>query len=207
MNDDGTMARRPDLEKFAREHGLRIGTIADLIRYRLRNEASVERVAKERVATEFGEFTLLAYQDHVHRDVHLALVCGDLAAGGAVPLVRVHLTDTLRDVIGVATLRRDSTRHWTLRAAMRRIAEEGHGVIVILRESESPRELADAVRALGAAAEPPAPVDGGGPVLRTYGIGADPQGSRRATHARAVRAQADPRPVGLRTGSRELRGP
>jgi 3,4-dihydroxy 2-butanone 4-phosphate synthase/GTP cyclohydrolase II len=172
MNDDGTMARRPDLEKFAREHGLRIGTIADLIRYRLRNEASVERVAKERVATEFGEFTLLAYQDHVHRDVHLALVCGDLAAGGAAPLVRVHLTDTLRDVIGVATLRVDSARHWTLRAAMRRIAEEGHGVIVILRESESPRELADAVRALGAVAEPPPPVDGGGPVLRTYGIGA-----------------------------------
>ena len=131
MNDDGTMARRPDLERFAREHGLKIGTIADLIRHRLRNERSVERIAEQRVATEFGEFTLLAYQDHVHRDVHLALVRGTITPEGPPPLVRVHLTETLRDILGVG----GEGRHWTLRAAMARIAREGHGVIVILREA------------------------------------------------------------------------
>ncbi|MCC6171995.1 MAG: 3,4-dihydroxy-2-butanone-4-phosphate synthase [Gammaproteobacteria bacterium] len=168
MNDDGTMARRPDLEKFAREHGLKIGTIADLIRHRLRNERSVERIAEQRVATEFGEFTLLAYQDHVHRDVHLALVCGSIAPDGAAPLVRVHLTDTLRDVLGIG----GEGRHWTLRAAMARIAREGYGVIVILREAETPRQLADAVQALSRTDGPPPIPGAGGPVLRTYGIGA-----------------------------------
>ena len=167
MSDDGTMARRPELERFAREHGLRIGTIADLIRHRLRNERSVERVAHRTVTTEFGEFRLLAYQDHVHRDVHLALVCGDLDPSSA-PLVRVHLVDTLRDVLGVQSVEEASgRRRWTLRAAMQRIAREGSGVIVILREVESPRELADAVlaRATTIAGED-------GNVLRTYGIGA-----------------------------------
>ena len=166
MNDDGTMARRPELEKFARTHGLRIGTIADLIRYRLRTERSIERLAERTVATEFGEFRLLAYQDHVHRDVHLALVRGDLAEVAA-PLVRVHLTDTLRDIVGTV----GGPRRWTLRAAMARIAQEGAGVVVVLREPESARELADAVRALEGPGGP-AGVAEGAPVLRTYGIGA-----------------------------------
>jgi 3,4-dihydroxy 2-butanone 4-phosphate synthase/GTP cyclohydrolase II len=171
MNDDGTMARRPDLEKFARQHGLKIGTIADLIRYRLRNERSVERIAEQRVGTEFGEFTLLAYQDHVHRDVHLALVRGTIAADGPPPLVRVHLTDTLRDVLGIGA-GADAGRHWTLRAAMARVAAEGHGVIVILRDAETPRQLADAVQALARPGEQPAVATEGAQVLRTYGIGA-----------------------------------
>src|SRR6187431_624923 len=76
MNDDGSMARRPELEAFAAHHKLKIGTIADLIRYRLRQERSVERIAEQDVETEFGPFKLLAYEDHVHREVHLALVCG-----------------------------------------------------------------------------------------------------------------------------------
>ncbi len=165
MNDDGTMARRPDLERFAKQHGLRIGTIADLIRHRLRNERSVERIAERDVQTEFGAFRLCAYQDHVHRHVHLALVRGDLA-GGSVPLVRVHLTDTLRDVVGVLA----DGRTWTLRAAMQRVAREGCGVIVLLREAESPRELADHVRALGEQRGTRGLEQR--QVLRTYGIGA-----------------------------------
>jgi 3,4-dihydroxy 2-butanone 4-phosphate synthase/GTP cyclohydrolase II len=166
MNDDGTMARRPDLEIFARQHGLRIGSIADLIRYRLRNERSVERIADRRVTLESGEFQLLAYQDHVHRDVHLALVYGDIASHAS-PLVRVHLTDTLRDVVGVV----DAARRWTLRAALERVVKEGAGVVVILRDIETPRELADAVQTLHR--RPSAGAIGEGPeVLRTYGIGA-----------------------------------
>ena len=166
MNDDGTMAGRPDLERFAREHGLRIGTIADLIRYRLRTERSVERIADRNIDTAYGEFRLLAYQDHVHRDVHLALVRGDLAATPA-PLVRVHLTDTLRDVLDI----RSGPLRWTLRAAMERIAREGSGVIVVLRDTESPRELVEAIRALDGI-DSGATRTEGAPVLRTYGIGA-----------------------------------
>ena len=78
LNDDGTMARRPDLEKFAQQHELKIGTIADLIRYRLEKERSVERIAEQPIETEFGAFRMYCYEDHVNRTVHLALVRGEL---------------------------------------------------------------------------------------------------------------------------------
>src|SRR6185437_4740069 len=132
MNDDGTMARRPQLQAFAREHGLKIGTIADLIRYRLRNERSVERVRTQPVQTELGEFTLYAYEDRLSQDVHLALTRGDVR-GQEPPLVRVHVVDPLRDLLGI----RADPLAWTLRAAMERIARAGNGVIVILRDRES----------------------------------------------------------------------
>jgi 3,4-dihydroxy 2-butanone 4-phosphate synthase/GTP cyclohydrolase II len=165
MNDDGTMARRPQLEEFARQHGLKIGTIVDLIRYRLRAERSVERIAERAIDTDAGPFQLYCYEDHVNRDVHLALVHGKVG-GGEPPMVRVHLIDTLRDVIGV----RDESRAWTLRAAMARIAQAPCGVLVILRQSETPRELADAVCAAGGSADAGALRRGA--VLRTFGIGA-----------------------------------
>jgi 3,4-dihydroxy 2-butanone 4-phosphate synthase/GTP cyclohydrolase II len=167
MNEDGTMARRPQLEEFARGHGLKIGSIADLIRHRLRHERSVERIATQTVQTEYGEFQLVAFEDHVNRDVHLALVHGSLD-GPDVPVVRVHLVDTLRDVLGV----RDDTGAWTLREALARIARAPSGVVVILRQAESPRELADALLGLRPAElheRGPARV---GAVLRTFGIGA-----------------------------------
>lgn len=129
MNEDGTMARRPELEAFAKRHGLKIGTIADLIRYRLRNERSVERVKAQPVQTELGEFMLYAYQDRVSEEVHLALTRGTLR-GDESPLVRVHVVDPLRDLLGI----RADPLAWTLRAAMERIARAGSGVIVILRD-------------------------------------------------------------------------
>ena len=165
MNDDGTMARRPQLETFAKLHGLRMGTIRDLIRYRLRTERSVERIAERTVQTEFGEFQLHLYEDHVHRDLHMALTRGSLL-GPSLPLVRVHVADTLRDLVGV----RSGARAWTLRDALQRIATEPSGVLVILREQESPRALADAVQGLDPRAA--APQDNQQSVLRTYGIGA-----------------------------------
>ncbi len=168
MNDDGTMARRPDLEAFADKHQLKIGTIADLIRYRLRQERSVERIAEQTVSTEFGEFKLFAYEDHVHRDVHLALVRGELDPARP-PLVRVHPIDTLSDLVGVLGL----GRTWTLRAAMQRVAESEYGIVIVLRDQTSPRELADTVATLGERLEPVAPTADAQPqVLRTYGIGA-----------------------------------
>jgi 3,4-dihydroxy 2-butanone 4-phosphate synthase/GTP cyclohydrolase II len=177
MNDDGTMARRPELEAFARSHNLKIGTIADLIRYRLRNERSVERISEQNVQTEFGEFRLFMYEDHVHRDVHLALTHGPISES-CVPLVRVHIADTLRDLLGI----RGDSRAWTLRAAMQRVAHAGSGVIVILRDHESPRDLVDAARALSETSGPTTttttspPIaperSASGGVLRTYGVGA-----------------------------------
>ncbi len=165
LNDDGTMARRPDLERFAREHGLKIGTIADLIRYRLKNERSVEKIYDEPVETEYGAFRLCCYEDHVNKNVHIALVKGDLNSK-LPPLVRVHIHDTLRDMVGV----RSEKLGWPLRAAMRRVASEASGIIVILRPEESPREFMDSVRDLGA--RPTAVRSPGATVVRTYGIGA-----------------------------------
>jgi 3,4-dihydroxy 2-butanone 4-phosphate synthase / GTP cyclohydrolase II len=171
MNDDGTMARRPQLEEFARRHGLRIGTIAALIRHRLRTERSVERVGEQTVATGLGEFRLYVYQDRITLELHLALARGRLD-GPQAPLVRVHLPDTLRDLLGV----RVAPRAWTVRAALQRIVEAGNGVVVLLRQQESAAELTESLRAV-AAAPPPAPTEAGraggeGAVLRTFGVGA-----------------------------------
>jgi 3,4-dihydroxy 2-butanone 4-phosphate synthase/GTP cyclohydrolase II len=173
MNDDGTMARRPELEAFAKRHNLKIGTIADLIRHRLRNERSVERISEQTVQTDLGEFRLYAYEDRVNQDVHLALAHGRLD-GQEAPLVRVHLPDTLRDLVGV----RAPQRAWTLRAVMKRIAEAGNGVVVILRQQESPRDLTDSVRWLASTAQSATQseradkTEGEGAVLRTFGVGA-----------------------------------
>ena len=175
MNDDGTMARRPQLEAFAKRHNLKMGTISDLIRYRLRNERSIERISEQTVQTELGEFRLYAYEDRVNQDVHLALARGRLD-GPEVPLVRVHLPETLRDLISIP----GPHRAWTLRAVMQRIVEAGDGVVVILRQPESSRELTESVRALAStaqtaahAAERAAKAEGGeGAVLRTFGVGA-----------------------------------
>ena len=173
LNEDGTMARRPDLETFAARHGLKIGTIADLIRYRLtndrlNNEPAVERIYDGTVETEFGEFRLYCYEDHVHKNVHVALVKGDVNASPP-PLVRVHVNDTLRDLIGV----RSERLGWPLRAAIRRIAAEPSGAVVILRSEENPREFMESVRQIDRPpAESAAPAAHGATVIRTYGIGA-----------------------------------
>jgi 3,4-dihydroxy 2-butanone 4-phosphate synthase/GTP cyclohydrolase II len=178
MNEDGTMARRPQLEAFAQRHGLKMGTIADLIRYRLRNERSVERVKAQPVQTELGEFTLYAYEDRVSQEVHLALTRGKLRSEEP-PLVRVHVVDPLRDLLGI----RADPLAWTLRAAMERIALAGSGVIVILRDRESSGDLLESVRSLATTgAEDAKPEDNpgagargpqrDGEVLRTFGVGA-----------------------------------
>jgi GTP cyclohydrolase II len=171
MNDDGSMARRPQLQEFARVHGLKIGTIADLIRHRLRTERTVMRISEQSVQTELGEFRLYAYQDEVSLEVHVALAHGRLD-GRETPLVRVHVADTLRDLLGV----RGPVRAWTLRAAMQRIVEAGNGVVVVLRQQGSARELAEAVRSFAAPATTTASEsvaeDTEGTVLRTFGVGA-----------------------------------
>jgi 3,4-dihydroxy 2-butanone 4-phosphate synthase/GTP cyclohydrolase II len=129
MNDDGSMARRPDLEAFAEMHGLKIGTIADLIHYRLLHEHTVRRINQQTLETELGPFQMVTYRDDVENDVHVALVRGDLA-DGEVPLVRVHNMDPLQDLLHV-----QQPGRWSLRAAMARVANEGTGVVLLLGNS------------------------------------------------------------------------
>lgn len=167
LNEDGSMARRPDLERFGRLHDIRIGTIADLIRYRLEKERNVERISESLIQTEYGEFKMICYDDLVNRAVHVALVIGDLSTTDT-PLVRVHLQDTLGDVIGVQS----ESLGWSLASAIKRIAEEEVGVVVLLRERESSRDFIDAIDGLGKSRDEVQDRRSGDGVLRTYGIGA-----------------------------------
>ncbi len=141
LNEDGTMARRPDLEKFAAEHGLKIGTIADLIQYRVRNEKTVERVSECTLPTEYGEFRLVAYQDCVDNELHLALISGEIESDRPT-LVRVHMQNTLCDLFAV----NHKGCPWPLRNAMRQVTEDGGGVIVVLRNHDTSREIIQRMR-------------------------------------------------------------
>ena len=167
LNEDGSMARRPDLEQFARAHKVRIGTIAELIRYRLEKERNVERIGEQVVQTEHGDFTMICYDDLVNRAVHIALIKGDLKKDDN-PLVRVHLQDTLGDVIGV----KSRSLGWPLDNAIERIAKESVGVIVVLREQESSRGFMDSVESLDQLEDDLTERRGGDSVFRTYGVGA-----------------------------------
>jgi len=171
LNEDGSMARRADLETFAREHNLKIGTISELIRYRLDNEHTVERIAETAVHTEFGDFRLVTYQDTVDNTIHLALVKG-LVDPKKPTLVRVHIRNMLSDVLSVE----HEAFGWPLRRAMKRVAEEGNGVIVVIWRPDSPRELVQRIVSLHRHASedhhPPSTGSVDPQVLRTHGIGA-----------------------------------
>ncbi len=169
LNEDGTMARRPDLEVFAKAHGLKIGTIADLIHYRVRNEKTVERVSECNLPTEFGDFRLIAYQDCVDNELHLALVKGEVSPETPA-LVRVHMQNTLCDLF--------DTHHrgcgWPMRNALRQVAKEGAGAIVVLRNHDTTREIIQRMRDVQLHdAEDQVPNRGETREhLRTYGVGA-----------------------------------
>ena len=142
LNEDGTMARRPQLEVFAEKHGLKLGTIADLIEYRNNHETTIERVAECRLPTEFGEFDMITYRDKIDNEVHYALRKGDIKAGEET-LVRVHLQDTFKDIL------QSGATQWTLPAAMKRISEES-GVLVILSKQESTDAIIHKVKNIAA---------------------------------------------------------
>ncbi len=192
LNDDGTMARRDDLVSFARHHKLKIGTIADLIRYRLAHEDAVEQIAELEVETAHGPFKLVCFEDHVNRDVHLALVRGDLD-GEAPALVRVHLQSTLSDVVGI----QDSRLGWPLDSALQLIAEEGQGVLVILRRQESPRDLMEQIRILQQPEDELLARREPGSDLRTYGTGAQ---ILRALGVRRMRVLSAPKQMHALSG-------
>ena len=166
LSADGSMARQPELEKFARQHGLKIGTIADLIHYRMQNESTVKRVAECNLPTEFGDFRVIAYHDDLEDTAHLALVKGELRRDQPA-LVRVHVQGSLLDLLGVA----HRGGSWSLRDAMARVARDG-GALVILQQDEPAEELIRHVQhfhrqeqGIELAARRPQQA------LRTYGLG------------------------------------
>ncbi len=168
LNDDGSMARRPDLEVFAKEHGLKIGTIADLIQYRVRNEKTVERVTECHLPTRYGEFNLVAYQDRIDDELHMALVLGEVDPEKPI-LVRVHMQNSLHDLFGTTRI----DQGWPLRSAMRWISEEGEGIIIVLRNHDSAREIIQRMRDYQIHEKKGQPPKRDrGKELRTFGVGA-----------------------------------
>ncbi|HEX6828812.1 MAG TPA: bifunctional 3,4-dihydroxy-2-butanone-4-phosphate synthase/GTP cyclohydrolase II [Burkholderiales bacterium] len=162
LKDDGSMARLPDLIPFAGEHGLKIGTIADLIHYRSRTEKLVTRAAEREVETAHGRFRLIAYAEKTAPATHLALVMGDIVPGEET-LVRVHEPLSVVDLLDV----RDPTHSWSAHDAMATIAKAGKGVIVLLHRSESAQDLLSRV-----GLSQPDPRARSRADLRNYGIGA-----------------------------------
>lgn len=144
MNEDGTMARRPDLEEFAKTHDLKIGTIADLIHYRSTNEKTVACIQDRRIQTQYGEFTLLTYLDKARQEKHFALTLGDLR-GDEAPLVRVHVGSTARDVLKVMRAADREYVPWTFDRAVEMVAEEGRGVIVMICHNETATDIEDSI--------------------------------------------------------------
>ncbi len=141
MNEDGSMARRPDLETFAEEHDLKIGTIADLIHYRILNETTVEKTEQRHLETDFGQFDLTVYRDTISGCKHLALSKGYITSDSPV-LVRVHVMEPFRDLLTARTT--ENSQSWPLHKAMAKVAEEGMGVVVLL-DTEDQVDLATAL--------------------------------------------------------------
>ena len=164
LHEDGSMARRPELEIFAQKHGLKIGSIADLIRHRLATEKTVQRVHEEDVDTEFGPFRLIAYRDVIRHGLHYALVRGTMDDGAPV-LSRVHVRNTLSDVLH---LKRDDLG-LTVTSALRRIADENRGVLLVLSGEDTPEAL---LAKLNREPSPQAPEEAQQQEWRQLGLGA-----------------------------------
>jgi len=190
MNDDGTMARLPDLEVFAQEHGLKIGTIADLIQHRSHNESLIQRVGQRALQTAQGPFNCSVFRDRTG-GTHLALACGQWSAQDEV-WVRVHEPLSVLDLLDAGP-----TRHsWPLPAALAALQQQGRGVAVLLNASEDAVALVgralqgESTRAIPAAA-------GSAMDLRTYGVGAQ---ILRALGVQRMRLMSNPRRMPSMTG-------
>ncbi|NRA20813.1 MAG: 3,4-dihydroxy-2-butanone-4-phosphate synthase [Oceanospirillaceae bacterium] len=177
MNDDGSMARRPELELFAQKHALKIGTIADLIQYRAANEHTIERVSESVIMTKYGEFNCISYADSIQNVTHLAFVKGQIKASEPT-LVRVNMRgDELRDMVGIG-----SGKHWSVDSALKRVAMEESGVVILLDNEQKEDFSIILSRLLARQNKRPAPahysasgayltVGTGSQILRDLGVG------------------------------------
>jgi 3,4-dihydroxy 2-butanone 4-phosphate synthase/GTP cyclohydrolase II len=164
MNDDGTMARLPDLQRFAAQHNLHIGTIADLIEYRSRHETLLKKIATRPMLTSQGEFTAHAFQDILSQGVHLALIKGEWDASDVV-LARVHEPLSVLDALEVNR----KMHTWSLDESLSAISQAGAGVLVLLNAGENAQQLLDQFQGIAKSMHGP---ERGRMDLRSYGIGA-----------------------------------
>ena len=187
LKDDGSMARLPDLIEFAQEHGLKIGTIADLIHFRSRNETLIERTTSKRVKSAHGEFVLYAYTDRTSNEVHLALTKGEISAEKET-LVRVHEPLSVLDFLDPA-----GSRHtFSLEQAQQALAKAESGVIVLLRRPETGQDIITGLSGKTPAESPATKWD-----PRIYGIGAQ---ILRDLGVRKMKLMASPRRMPSMTG-------
>jgi 3,4-dihydroxy 2-butanone 4-phosphate synthase/GTP cyclohydrolase II len=164
MNEDGSMARRPDLEKFAEQHGIKIGTIADLIHYRMVNEQTVHRISEQVLPTEFGDFRMIAYRENAGNLLHLALVKGVIKPD-QLATVRVHVLNPLRDVLHAKF---NGRLGWNLQKCLKEVAAADSGVVVLLGREIDPAELESHLADFNA--QRPRVADGAG-MYRNIGTG------------------------------------
>ncbi|MDO8388358.1 MAG: bifunctional 3,4-dihydroxy-2-butanone-4-phosphate synthase/GTP cyclohydrolase II [Polaromonas sp.] len=164
MKDDGTMARLPDLQQFAAEHGLKIGTIADLIEHRSRHDSLIEKIGERSIQTAFGEFAVHAFRDKPSQGLHLALVKGQWGADDTVA-ARVHEPLSVLDALETGR----SMHSWSLDQSLAHLAKAGKGVAVLLNCGESAAQLLAQFEGTARASQAP---ERGRMDLRTYGVGA-----------------------------------
>ena len=168
MNEDGTMARLAELEEFAHRHVLKIGTIADIIRYCTEHESTIQRVDECVMPTVFGDFRVVAFHDDISDTVHLALVKGEIRHDHPT-LVRVHVQGSLLDLVTTA----HRAGSWTLHGALAHVAEAGAGVVVILQQEEKPADLLQRIQHFQTQGKALESSGGkrGRAEMRTYGLG------------------------------------
>jgi 3,4-dihydroxy 2-butanone 4-phosphate synthase/GTP cyclohydrolase II len=167
LNEDGSMARRPQLEQFAKQHGLKIGTIADLIHHRMQNEKTVQHVSSHDVTTDFGPFMLHTYRDTIEERLHLVLMRGTVAPEEPF-LVRVHVQNPLNDVLSIQR----ADFGFPLRNAIAEIAQEDSGLVLVLGGHRDDDELLRQIQQVPEPAIAPSGDNRRSRELRNYGIGA-----------------------------------
>ena len=169
LNDDGTMARRPDLEVFAKKHDIKWGTIEDLIRYRVENEKTIERISQRPFQTRFGFFKLISYLDSINNDTHLALVKGEINET-SVPHVRVHMENIFADVL------QENSSGFSINHALEQISQSDTGIFLLLRKQDNQAILESIDNPNFRQADD----------IRTFGIGAQILSDLGVTHMKTL---------------------
>ncbi|SMN15033.1 3,4-dihydroxy-2-butanone 4-phosphate synthase / GTP cyclohydrolase II [uncultured Candidatus Thioglobus sp.] len=156
LNEDGSMARRDDLQIFAKKHNIKWGTIEDLISYRIENEKTIERINEREFKTEYGSFRLISFLDSIYNETHLALVKGDVG-NDKDTCVRVHMEDTFKDVL------QENSNNFSVNDALKYISKTDNGVFLLLRKQNDESILQNIDNSMR---------DAGGDDIKTYGVGA-----------------------------------